>query len=291
MQLTRLDWFKKFAGIEASTPTEDQRLEKLILGVSDAVQRHCDRTFGVATYKSWLPRPASSIATLREWPISNVYAAAIGSTAAGYIRHATAQYADVQFDGTTLTLHSVTSGVETTDVTITTSTAATITAMATLVNAISGWSFTTTASSLMSTATLMMRPFASVTAHDSNRANIEVPQTFYDVELVDGENQAIRLMSGDESAWPECVRAQDFFVWYKAGYTLPTDQDVAGNLPEGLVLAVNQILADIYFATSISTALKKESIGDHSWEIDGDSIASAVTRRNKSLVPYMRLTL
>jgi hypothetical protein len=85
------------------------------------------------------------------------------------------------------------------------------------------------------------------------------------------------------------------FVWYRAGYTLPTDSPASdGTLPQGLALLVNQILTDVLSSTKLNSNLQSESIGGYSYSLRAaanGAVASAIENRAKDLALYKAVTL
>jgi hypothetical protein len=94
---------------------------------------------------------------------------------------------------------------------------------------------------------------------------------------------------------------QNIFVWYAAGYTLPVDNaghtalTTDGDLPGGLILAVNGIMADAFRSRDKNRTLNSESLGDYSYTNASGSVAgmvvSAVEAHSRELSPYIRKSI
>jgi hypothetical protein len=121
-----------------------------------------------------------------------------------------------------------------------------------------------------------------------NRADIEVAFQPVSVRL---SQEMERAIEAEETYVFPCGQ-QNVFAWWTAGYTLPQDagdgdDEVEGNLPDGLILAANRICSDLFLQSGKDSGMKSESIGDYSYtrgEID-----DAVAQHDAELAPYKRL--
>lgn len=316
MNLTTLARVKAYLGISGTT--QDALITLLIPQVSDQIAKHLRRDLAVTTYRSWVNGTGSPILRLEQWPILTIYQVSISMMTAGYIENtgATTKRASVSFDGTNLSLMSInSSGTETlTDLPVATSKI--LSSLKTAVEAVSGWEVTLDSTDYEGEPSNMLRPLYGAPAYDPDTADLVLPDSQEPVKLI--TEDTIELLSdpraaggfgggsivegfdatpGIGSGFPS--GAANVFVWYRAGYTLPSDASGEtpasdGTLPPGLSLLVHQILQDVLSSTKLNSNLQSESIGGYSYSLRAaanGAVASAIENRAKDLALYKAVTL
>jgi hypothetical protein len=126
----------------ALSGTIDTLLGVLITSVSDAIEKHCRRSFYARTLDEIYDGAAETL-QLREYPVQSVTWVRYGPSAVLQVRNTSSanQRASVAVGSSGLTLVRVASGTTTTDTSVTWAGNATINAVATALNALgSGWS-------------------------------------------------------------------------------------------------------------------------------------------------------
>ncbi len=315
MNLTTKTRYKVYSGITGSG--QDALIDVLIPMVSDQIAKYLRRDLVATTYRSWVNGTGSPILRLEQWPILSVYQVSIGTMTAGRIENtgATTKRASVSFDGTNLSLMSInSSGTETlTDLPVGTSKV--LSSLKTAVEAVSGWHVTLDSTDYEGEPSNMLRPLYGASAYDPDTADLVLPDSQEPVKLI--TEDTIELMKSIEyfngatgfgggsivrgfdatpgigSGFPS--GSANVFVWYRAGYTLPTDSPASdGTLPQGLALLVNQILTDVLSSTKLNSNLQSESIGGYSYSLRAaanGAVASAIENRAKDLDFYKRITI
>jgi len=197
------------------------------------------------------------------------------------VKHETAIRAFVSFDGINVSLTSINSeGTATTsDLAITT-----YKILSTLQTAIEalGWTVELSNSSYATEPTLLLRPIFAQDALSPSTADLYLADMYEGVKLI---NQDM-IERTDDGYFP--VGSNNIFVWYKAGYTLPTDES-DGTLPAGLLLIVHQLLNDVLSTRDKTGEFQSESLGDYSYS--RGQIVSAIQNRKKDLDYYRRVTI
>lgn len=315
MNLTTLARVKAYLGISGTA--QDALITLLIPQVSDQIAKYLRRDLVATTYRSWVNGTGSPILRLEQWPILMVYQVSIGTMTVGYIENtgATTKRASVSFDGTNLSLMSVnTSGTETlTDLPVATSKV--LSSLKTAVEAVSGWEMTLDSTDYEGEPSNMLRPLYGAPAYDPDTADLVLPDSQEPVKLI--TEDTIELLSdlraaggfgggsivegfdatpGIGSGFPS--GAANVFVWYRAGYILPSDASGEtpasdGTLPPGLALLVHQILQDVLSSTKLNSNLQSESIGGYSYSLRAaanGAVASAIENRAKDLALYKKVT-
>jgi hypothetical protein len=285
-ELTTLYLFRQYAGTPADT-ARDALLTRLISDVSALIGEACNRAFGIATYRTWLDGTGSEGLRLPQWPVVTVYQACISADSALAVTYTGGgEYADVSFDGATLTLHSVdTSGTEaTTELAV--ATHKTVGTLAAAIAAVTGWSGEAE-SGMENYPSAVLRPDSSGDVLSPSEFTLSVP--IDPVESVHIRRDSNRLLVSDSLAdWPEGHR--NVFVWFRAGYTLPADDAeheslaVAGNLPGGLTHTANRAVHDAWNATRLDGNTAVESLGGHTYTMS--AVRSAVQRHWHDLAKY-----
>lgn len=316
MNLTTKTRYKVYSGITGSG--QDALIDVLIPMVSDQIAKYLRRDLVATTYRSWVNGTGSPILRLEQWPILSIYQVSLSTMAVGYIQNSSASIkrASVSFDGTNLSLMSVdNTGTETlTDLPVATS--KTLSALKTAIEAVSGWEVTLNSTDYAMEPSSMLRPLYGAPAYDPDTADLILPDSQEPVKLISedmiellggasypggfGDNSIVEgfdATPGIGSGFPS--GAANVFVWYKAGYTLPSDASGEtpasdGTLPPGLALIVHQIMQDVLSSTKLNSNLQSESIGGYSYSLRSDSqgaVASAVRNRARDLDAYMKVTL
>jgi len=122
----------------------------------------------------------------------------------------------------------------------------------------------------------------------------------YTMVIADDDSSTVRVAAQTnraiEYASGACFPAGrgNLWVWYKAGYTLPTDASpVTGgsdNVPDGLALIVNQIVQDTLDMSKHDGTLLKEKIGNYSYEM-GKNAQEVTDKYWNDLSAYARRTV
>jgi len=311
LSLTTKTRYKVYSGITGTG--QDALIDVLIPMVSDQIAKYLSRDLVATTYRSWVNGTGSPILRLEQWPILSIYQVSIGTMTAGRIENtgATTKRASVSFDGTNLSLMSInSSGTETlTDLPVATSKV--LSSLKTAVEAVSGWEVTLDSTDYEGEPSNMLRPLYGAPAYDPDTADLILPDSQEPVKLI--TEDTIELLTnpvapggfgggsivegfdatpGIGSGFPS--GSANVFVWYKAGYTLPTDSPASdGTLPQGLALIVNQILTDVLSSTKLNSNLQSESIGSYSYSLRAavnGAVASAIENRAKDLALYKKVT-
>jgi hypothetical protein len=319
MNLTTKTRYKVYAGITGTS--QDALVDVLIPMVSDQIAKYLRRDLVATIYRNWVNGTGSPILRLEQWPILSIYQVSIGTMTAGRIENtgATTKRASVSFDGTNLSLMSInTSGTETlTDLPVATSKV--LSSLKTAVEAVSGWSVTLDSTDYEGEPSNMLRPLYGAPAYDPDTADLILPDSQEPVKLISedviellsrashpggfGDNSIVEgfdATPGIGSGFPS--GAANVFVWYKAGYVLPSDAVTTptpiaasdGTLPQGLALLVNQILTDVLSSTKLNSNLQSESIGGYSYSLRAAAngvVASAIENRAKDLDYYKKVTI
>ncbi len=307
MNLTTLALFKAYAGITGTT--KDALITSLLPQVSAQIARYLRRDLELTTYKSWVDGNGNNFLRLDNYPITQVYHVSTGSFSVATIENtsSTVIRALVTFDGVTLTLTEIsTAGAEThTELAI--ATYKTLSALKTAVDAVSGWTMTITSSDYNNEPSALLRPVYSEDAYNGSRADLYLPLAPSSVRVTNALDGVIELTAPVttqrdtryapiapatiDEGFPEGTG--NIFVWYKAGYTLPTDES-NGTLPAGLHLLVHQIINDVLSSRRFNSNLQSESISGYSYSLratEGGAITSAIENRKKDLNQYRRVSI
>jgi len=324
--LTTLTRFKAYSGITGTT--QDALITNLISSVSAQVERYLRRTLESTSYKIWLDGSGAPGLRLHQYPITALYQVCVGNSSIAQIGNtsSTVSRASVSCDGTNLTLVEIsTLGVETiTDLLL--ATYPSINSLITIVNTKAGWTGTLQSASYGTLPSSMLRPIYGQNALNA-LADLVVPDAPVQVKIVyedlieiinsdifptwdifPNDRQPNRMSAIQPGITPATFSygfppgTKNIFVWYRAGYTLPTDAVTTptavpasdGTLPAGLAMIVNQILWDCLASTKLNSNLKSESIGDYSYTMNATAngaIASAVENHKKDLNQYRRVSI
>ena len=309
--LTTLVRFKQYAGITGTS--QDALITALLPQVSGAIERYLRRTLETTTYKSWLDGSGSPILRLNQYPILAIYYVAISSVTVGYIKNTSSSVirASVSFDGTNLSLTeiSTTGTVKTTDLPV--STSKIMSALKTAIEVVSGWECTLNSSDYDSEPTAFLRPMYGQDALSESVADLVVADDPVSVKVVNEDlielgrsptfptfnPQATTVPLETERGFPSGTA--NVFVWFKAGYSMPSDAvgeipASDGTLPTGLALIVHQILQDVLSSTKFNSNVQSEGLGDYNYSLrattDG-AVASAVENRKRDLAQYRRVSI
>jgi hypothetical protein len=242
----------------ATTANENTALDALIAAASDAIERFCKRTFAAQEYDELYSGTDSDRLLLRHFPIVAVQRVASGPTGVLRIRNssATNQRASVAVTKDGLTLVTVASGVTSTDTSITWSTSATLSALASAVTALgNGWSGTVIDSAYGSRAAADLRPIQGALAAKDQDAELKLHVTElsnYDVHAEIGTLSAVMSYDGireQGAGWPGGV--QSWRIIYTAGYSA---------VPESVQEACAEWVAALFWQTKRDPGLTQETI-------------------------------
>ena len=312
MELTTATRFKIFAGITGTS--QDALIAALIPQISDQISNYLNRDLAATTYLSWVDGTGSPILRLRQWPILALYHVFLTSTTVGYIENTSAAVsrASVSFDGTNLSLTSISTAgvVTTTDLPVGTSKI--LSTLKTAIEAVSGWFMTLNSTDYDSEPASMLRPIYAASAVDPDTADLVLPDNPAPAKVI-AEDMIELLNSGSDPVGfggGSIVEGFDattgigpgfpsgsanVLVWYKAGYALPTDSPKSdGTLPPGLTLLVHQILQDVLSSTKFNSNVQSEGLGDYNYSLrataDG-AVTSAIENRKRDLNAYRRVSI
>ena len=314
--------FKRYANITGTA--QDSLIDFLIPMVSGSIERYLRRTLASTTYKTWFNGTGCSVLRVIQYPVTAIYLVSISSNTVGRISNTdtTIRRATVSFDGINVVLVAVTSaGVDSITV-LPVSTYPTLLALRNHINTLSGWSCTLDSSTYEAEPAAFLRPVYGQNAQGGNSADLIVPNDSTSTAKIENEDmvslvQGATFPTSDIFPFPSPAGpwqygsgfplgpsgffggagfpagVSNIFIWYTAGYTLPTD-NVAGNLPDGLTLIVHQILQDVLSSTKINSNLTSESIDDYSYSLRANangSVGSAVENRKRDLNLYRRVSI
>lgn len=189
--LTTLYLFKLHAGIAAATTTNDTLLVALINSVSESIASWCNRTFELTEYKQWMNGNGSFVLTLDNWPITILKGVSKSTYQVGTIQYTGGSWAAVNISGTTLTLSSLDSSGASTDTEITLS--GTINDVKTLVDAVSGWTFSVNSADTAKPA-ILMNAINGGSALYPDSVDTYIPDTPVAARVVSGTNQQIEIV-------------------------------------------------------------------------------------------------
>ena len=306
MDLTTKTKYKLYRGITGTG--QDSLIDALIPQVSAGIAKWLRRDLVVTTYKSWINGEGSPLLRLPNWPILAIYRVALGSQVVGRIENTATgtMAATVSFDGTNLTLSSVNSSGTETNTDLPVATYKVMSTLETAIEAVSGWECTLDSTDYESEPSSLLMPSYSGDALSPSTADLVLPGD--PIQVKKFSDDALEMCSGSggfeagDVLFPEigpdslpCFPrgTANIFVWYKAGYTLPTDA-VAGTLPDGLLLLVHQILSDVISSRDKNSVLQSESLGDYSYSLGkttAGAIASAIESRKRELAMYRKVTI
>jgi hypothetical protein len=295
VNLTTIKRVKQFMGLDVSDSSKDELITYLINAASQQIAEYCDRTFAETTYKVWLDGNGSNRLRLPEYPVKRVYGVALSMSDAGSISYTgSGSIASAGLSSSNLNLmHVSSSGADTeTDITLS---GKNVTELATAINAVTGWTFST-ATNAGSLAATQIRPFSS--------GDVVSPSD-YDMETTAASDyEAARIVSDTEDTIELehggcfCCGMSNVFVWYKAGYTLPTEaQCNGGDVPEGLEMICVKIVKQLFESGTVSGVMRSEKIGDYQYTlkdsdvIDGGALRNFVASMGDELWQYVRKTL
>ena len=223
MLLTNLASFKEYAGI--TDASQDARLSRLIPAVSDQVARRCGRDFELQTYRLWLDGQGGRFLRLPQYPIIRLYSTVTAQVSLLDVTFSGGTLATVSVQDGILFLFSVDSSGTETDVEITLSDYPTITLLAAQIGTKSGWGGTAV-TGYGSVNSRNLRQTAARTALTPGKATLVGPDESNPVRAVT-DTEAM-LQAEDGFSFPK--GKGKVFVWWKAGYELPT---LNGNEEEG----------------------------------------------------------
>lgn len=290
--LTTRYLFKLHANLSLTITTFDALIDELINQVSEAIANHCARTFEATDYKRWFDGTGSNRLVMPEFPITNVYAVSASTKSVATLIFTGGSFATAGLRDGTLFLDSINNSGTESHNTITLASNS-MSALATAVSAVTGWTLTVESEDTNEPAVLL-RPFEGMWALTPDTADFEMMDETTDVQLAAdsdqtlerGSNRSFGALHGHQSRGhgfhniPQdsglvfSYGRTNIFVWYKAGYTLPAPLAVnaapttEGNVPEDLTLICNQAIKDMYDMGKSSGLLKSEKIGNYSYSND-----------------------
>lgn len=312
MALTTRKLFKQFAEI-ALTDT-DAKIDRLIIETSAAIEGYLNRSLSVATYRKWFDGSGTNQFLLPEWPIQSVYAVTSRCESA-MVLSCTSEFATVSVDETNLTLFSIVSGTET-ETPLSLATYTNMTTLANAVNLLSGWT-ATISNGYATKSTKLIRPMAGDPCSAGTQCTIEIAGDPDPVKINILSDRMIFRQAGvtttttASNGWsnssnlmfPLTEAAQfplifpygrsNVFIWWKAGYTMPSDDSAhevasAGTLPSELILGANICCKAAFDASTQDLGVASQSMGDNSYNLDTRSAISKAIQDNAELFTNYR---
>jgi hypothetical protein len=233
----------------ATTAAEDTTLDALIAAVSKSIENYCWRTFAATSYDELYPGNGRSELILRNYPTVSIERVAHAPTPVLRVTNTSTsmQRATVKVTSTGIELIRVASGVSTTN-TILFADQATLTAMATAINALgNGWSGT------VIDPTFDLRPSADLRALQGafNAKDVHADLKLHASELssflIDAERGC--LLREEGACWDGGLHY--WRVVYRAGYNAVPD-----DVQEGCA----QWVAQLFWMTKRDPGLSSEAI-------------------------------
>lgn len=278
---------KTFMGLDCTDTSVDPRLDLIINGVSSQVAQICDRTFKLTAYKLWLDGSGRNHLRLPHYPITALYGVSIDVVGVGTAQYTgSGAFASAQFNDNaeTFTLVDISSSGAETIKDIDTS-GMTIAELSTSINAQSNWSWSTQ-DSMSAFLASHIKPFVGQAKSPSDA-------DFYSADIQNMMDSRLSAEAEDViesrlSGFP--MGNSNVWVWFKAGYTLPTESSGVdgGSVPQGLENVVNMIVRDVFRASCKDGSLKSEKLGDYSYTLDAGAMNEAVKRYSSELHPWMK---
>jgi len=273
---------------DVTTPILQLQIDRACQALAD----YCNRTFGSTTYRTWLDGTGTSRLYLSNWPITQLKGFGSCFQTVLEIQQTGKEFASVTFDGTTLTLWSIASGVETTT-SLVAATYPTVATMAAAISLVSGWT-ASTVSGRETQPTVMIRYIESVPVGENETVPLEAVDDLIRVRLDIENGRELHIPRSYQSQYVFPCGHNNIFVWYVAGYTLPTGLSL-GTTPEPLVYAAN-MMCKVYIDSAKESfgTMMSEKTGDYSYS-KGASMSSAyaitsnmIESLGQDLTPYRR---
>jgi len=290
MPLTTKEKFKAYAGLTGTT-NNDEKLDLIIPGISEQISQRCRRNFELTTYKQWMDGSGSNFLRLPQYPIVNLYRVSTTTKSVMDVEFSGGTSASISVTSTGVVLHSLSNtGVET-ETEILFADEATIGDLAVAIDAVTGWSVEIEPGE-SEEGSVLLRPFVGQWALNPDDATLTVPDDGFGAQIAYDTEAMIE--SRGFHGFPK--GRSNIFVWYKAGYTLPTDGAgiESGNVPEGLELATNKMVRALLDATKHDASLESERIGNYSYKLASSivggsaAVVNIIDQHMAELQPYVR---
>ena len=287
--LTTVFLVRQYADITDTSAAMTARLQRLIDQVVEAMERLGQITFAEATYKSWLNGTGKNYLLLDNWPVTRLYRVATARNDA--IRSLTysgsGTHADVSVTSSAVELHWLDAAAAEHTSSVTFSGNATIADLGAALNAVSDWGCQVQAEH-NNEASALLRPIDGAWAVSPDDVDLEIPDEGVNARIDPDTN---RMITGP--CFPAGV--ENVFAWYKAGYALKEDDvdhtqvNTEGTVPDGLTLATNMIVKDVFDLRQHDDTLRSEKLGDYSYATK--DIDSVVLKHWVDLVPYVNVEI
>lgn len=255
--------------LQGAGSIDDAVLAVLISAASAAVEKHCQRTFVLTSYRERYDGDGSGRLWLKNFPIAAVTRVSAGRASALAIQQTdttTNQRATVRVIPTGLVFARVAGGTTVTDSTVTFASSATIAALAAAVNALgAGWSASAHGDFGAWPSTDIFDPQGPFDCRGAY-AYLEAFESDLTVfELLDAQ---AGLIAGDFSRG-----VQNLLVEYQAGFA---------TIPEPVQQAAALLVGDLLASPQFAGGLLREKLGDYSYA--ADRAANAISDRVRSLL-------
>jgi hypothetical protein len=236
----------------ATTSAEDTTLAALVTACSKAIKKYCRREFDSQTFDELYDHPVSGRLLLRQFPILSISRAAFEPTTVLRVKNTSAsnQRATVAVTSTGLSLMRVASGVSSTDTSVTWAANATLTAVATAVNALgNGWSAAVADTAYNNRASADLRAVQGALHAKDVDAELKIHLQESRGYSIDAERGILAVGTGD---WPLLDGATNYWrVIYTAGFA---------TVPEDVQEACAQWVAALFFQTKRDPGLSQETL-------------------------------
>jgi hypothetical protein len=251
--LVALSTVKAYMGIDESDTSKDALLNMLIDSVSRGVEKWCDRKFHSASYVEYFNGSDSwrySVLRLAQCPIISIDRVATRPVVGIEILNESesVQMASVSSIISGMTLKSTSSGVESTTV-LPYATYTTLAALATQINATSGWK-ATVANEYEAWSPLMLKSFQGALGAKEFAAEFELyTDTLFTFSTSTSDTTA-SLMGTFPDGW------HNIEVRYTAGYS---------SIPSDVQMGTAAAVKAIYEASRADGQMNSETIGDYKY--------------------------
>jgi hypothetical protein len=235
-----------------TTAAEDTTIAALVTACSKAIKKYCRREFDSQTFDELYDHPVSGRLLLRQFPLLSVTRLAFAPTTVLRIKNTSAsnQRATVAVTSTGLSLTRVASGVSSTDTSVTWAGNATLSAVASAVNALgNGWSATVSDTAHNNRASADLRAVQGALHAKDVDAELKIhlqEPSGYDLDAERGiltiGTYDSPLLDGSSNYWR---------VIYTAGFA---------TVPEEVQEACAQWVAALFFQTKRDPGLARETL-------------------------------
>jgi len=267
MTIASLSVTKSLLGI--TDTSKDTLLTAIISAVDDWIELACNRTFAQANYVYQENGTNDHKVKLLNKPINGICWAGYGSTGVITVNYSGTEPGTISVANKTLI---VATGLTRTEVSLESSSIATIGDVATAVNALTYW--TATASTLYTSypALCLLDYVYDYRLSTSGQMDLVAAVNPVDLQRVqDGVYRAFMTIHGNMT----------LLIVYNGGYS---------TYPDGLIYAASKIAADSYSALLRDSAMLEEELGDYAYKLRDNHMSTAIQTNWALLLPYANLS-